>query len=245
MKNFRLPQIEFDEAAHVYTVAGRRTQSVTTVLKEIKPEFDAQRMSLRVARRTGRRQEQILAEWAEKGRVARDMGHEVHKHIEDTIRYSKQMEMNGVLPPVPMRNETRAFNEWWAGAKESLSFLAAEYMVADTELGVAGTVDAFFESSKSGMRICMDWKTGKQFRCGRDSYDDLLAPFEDLPNNEFHVYSLQCSIYRLIMERAGGEETGDPFILWLPPEGEAQYFRAMDLRDRVEAWLRGRKARES
>jgi hypothetical protein len=81
----------------------------------------------------------------------------------------------------------------------------------------------------------LDWKTGKFHHT--DPYGQgLLSPFDDLPASQYALYSLQVSLYRLMLERQG-IPCGSSYIVFHPPEGDAMPIRAMDLRERIEAWI--------
>ena len=86
--------------------------------------------------------------------------------------------------------------------------------------------------------IVGDWKTNETFKTDADfkgRYNKMLYPFEDLWQNELNTYSIQVSLYRLLLEEAG-IETKEGFICWIGPE-ETKLFKALDLRDRLKEYL--------
>lgn len=107
-------------------------------------------------------------------------------------------------------------------------------------MGIAGTVDALLLSN-DGHRLShvWDWKTGKEFKT-ENRFQNLLPPFEDLPDSDLSAYSLQLSLYRLIIERNTSLEVGDCYIAHLDPVGGYHIHKALDLRERVESWLRSK-----
>jgi hypothetical protein len=105
---------------------------------------------------------------------------------------------------------------------------------------VAGTVDALFSSNKTNREHIADWKTGK-FRTFSPYGERLLKPFNDLHNCQAVMYSLQTSLYRLILERQG-HAMGTSWIIHL--DGEARAHKCLDLRERLLAWIDDLNSRE-
>ena len=69
----------------------------------------------------------------------------------------------------------------------------------------------------------------------------LKPPFDNLPNCELSIYSLQTSLNRLIIERNGGEVESCT-IVHLNNEGQITPYQAMDLRDQLFTWLTARSS---
>ena len=67
----------------------------------------------------------------------------------------------------------------------------------------------------------------------------MLPPFDDLPNCEEVKYSMQLSLYRLIIERNTNLRLSGGHILHLPSDSEYVLYNTLDLRTRLEAWLKG------
>lgn len=233
-----MPAVDFDAATHTYTVRGRRLPSVTELVKSVSAPFDAQAAAERVAARRsaayGRQVAagEVLAEWEEAGRRARESGRATHEAIERVLGGSGGADGTA---------EFRAWSAWWAsGPSSSLSVVAKEEAVADEALGVAGRLDALLASAKTGVAHVFDWKTGKRYEFASRYGDKMLAPFSDLDDCEHSRYSLQASVYRLVLERAG-LACGESWVVRLPASGPAAAYRAADLRARAEAWLAGRE----
>jgi hypothetical protein len=65
----------------------------------------------------------------------------------------------------------------------------------------------------------------------------LLYPFEDLWDNSVNGYSIQLSMYRLIMQEEAGFETKGAFLVWIGPNGKPELHKIVDLRDRLYSFL--------
>lgn len=234
------PEISFDAASHTYAhiPTGRALLSVTTALRMIKPPFDREGISLRMAAKTGRSQEEILAEWEANSISAMNKGQAVHAYAEDVLS-----ELNTPVEEAGNRTilEMAAFKRAWGEMQNDLKaeVMANEMTVGCPELGVAGRVDRVARltfGDKPTLHI-FDWKTGKRFNSTNNFGERLLPPFHDLDNCELQIYSLQTSIYRLLIERTFGK-LGDAFLVHLANDGSYRFIRARDHRARCEQWLK-------
>jgi len=127
-----------------------------------------------------------------------------------------------------------AFGALWASLKNKVVVSKVEWIVGDDELGIAGTVDTVF-CGDTGIHI-WDWKTGKEFKINNPWGKNLLPPFNDLPECELSIYSLQVSIYKLIIERNTDLVLNTSYLVHLS-EGGYQIYPALDLTERVKQWL--------
>ena len=227
-------QIVFDADKHTYTLNGKKLKNVTGFIKEFQKPFDRDGIARRVAEKEKRSVEEILAEWeatAERGRV---IGTAVHQHIEATLRgdgngqlsFDPFLNLNSTIP------EVVSFNTLWQQLAPKVSYCKEhiEWVVGDAELGLAGTADMMFFSPDTGKYHLWDWKTGKLDLDNK--WEDLLAPFGYLSASKFNIYSIQISLYRLMIERNTGFDLGDSYIVHLTPSG-FQVHRAIDLRERL------------
>ena len=233
--------IVFDRDSHSYTLRGVALVSVTTVIGELKPPFDRDRVSQRVAERDGLTVDEVLAEWEAKSLAALAKGSAVHAYIEDLFqgRADTVVESMNDLP------ELAGFKRAWARLVTShgARMERQELVVGDAALGVAGCVDALVTLSEGGVRRwhCFDWKTGKKFDA-HNRFENLLPPFQDLDASHLTMYSLQTSLYRLILERAAPTLTfGDSYLTHLRSDGSHAVYRGRDYRERLRRWLESRR----
>jgi hypothetical protein len=136
--------------------------------------------------------------------------------------------------------EMDAFDRFWDDNSKHNRKGQVEWVVGDAELGIAGTVDAMFWNSIALGNVIFDWKTGGKFAT-ENRWENLLPPFNNLPNCELSIYSLQTSLYRLIIERNEGEVESCT-IVHLNNEGQITPYQAMDLRDQLFTWLTARSS---
>ena len=225
-------KIKFNPGNHIYTHNGRRLPSVTGVVKSIVPPFDSEVNASRVAEREGKPVSAVLEEWKAKGSAAMDKGKIVHAAIEAAVK--------GVdNKPTCCLPEFVAWLAWWGKAGTSLEARGTELIIGDLELGVAGTLDSLMFSRKTSALHVFDWKTGGKFESDNPWNRFLLPPFDDVLDDELHRYSLQVSLYRLILERDGETgKLGDGWIIHVNRAATA--YRAIDYRSRLEGWLLGK-----
>lgn len=220
----------FDEVRHTYTLDGVELPSATQLVSTLKPHFDAPSVAARVAMREGRDAATILAEWDAKRQRACDLGHLVHGCIEAQMRGT---------PTTGGPAEYRAWLQWWQQRGErTMEPVHIERRMASAAMRCAGTVDAIFKSAKTLDHHVFDWKTNGTFRERNQYRENLLKPFDDVPNCELGIYSIQLSIYRLMIEAEEGP-CGDSWILHLTPSG-AKPYKCWDFTRRVRDWLRDR-----
>jgi hypothetical protein len=227
-------QITFDNRNHTYKCGSQLLLSVTSLIDRIKPIFDKEGVSARLAERENRSQKEILKEWERSGEESRDKGTRVHSYIEDVIEGKTDLALRQVNDRIP---EMDAFDEAWLRMKSSLgvTLIEKEKIVGDVEFGVAGRTDAIMEFA--GEPCIFDWKTGKKFD-ESNHYERLLPPFESEDSCQLNAYSIQVSLYRLMIERNTDMKMGNPYLLHLRPNGTFHLYRAKDYRTRLEAWLK-------
>lgn len=226
-------QITFDNKTHTYRHGTQTLLSVTSVIDRLKPPFDKDGISARLAEKEGRDQAEILKEWERSGEESRDKGTRVHGYIEDVLDGKIDPTMRAINDRIP---EMDAFDEAWRRMVGGLNVktIEKEKIVGDCNFGVAGRCDAILEFS--GNPCIFDWKTGKKFD-EFNHYEKLLPPFDSEDNCHLNAYSIQVSLYRLMIERNTPMRMGDPYILHLRSNGSFHLYRAKDYRARIAGWL--------
>lgn len=225
-------QIKFDADEHRYFLNGKELRSVTNLLKDYQKPFDRDGIAQRVANRESRSTAEVLAEWDAKGERARVIGTAVHAHIEKVLRGESdgQLSLDPFLGFNIKLPEIIAFDRLWCDLAPTVSYLKdhIEWVIGDESLGLAGTVDTVLFSPQTGKYHIWDWKTGKFDLNNR--YENLLHPFSNTEASKLNIYSLQTSLYRLIIERNTGLDFGDSYLVHLSEQG-AQIHRAVDFRE--------------
>lgn len=225
---------------HVYMIDGKETISVTNLTKQIEPLFDKDTISRRAARREGKTPEEVMEGWGD-GQEARDLGTEMHKVIE--------LVLNNIDDPLVWTAiearflpAAKAFKEWWSKL-DYPKLVASELIVGDRQFGVGGKLDALI-MVKCGDKYhlyIIDWKTGKLSVRPFNELDCLLPPFGHVSHTKLNVYSVQVSMYRLMLERNTKLTIERCYIGWFRPSESGGGFSlvpAHDFRKEALEWLK-------
>lgn len=227
--------ITFDPDAHRYFINGQELMGATRKLKALQKPFDRQGNATRVANREGRTVAEVLAEWDAKAERSMALGRAVHTHIENTLKGSPPPSTDPFLSLNTQLPEIDIFNNFWQSLAPKVKIEQVEWIIGDQILGLAGTVDSLFYSPETGKYHIWDWKTGSFDTFNK--WENLLTPFAHLDACKLHIYSLQVSLYRLIIEANTNLEMGDSYIVHLSPAYGHQVHKAVDLRKELANWL--------
>jgi hypothetical protein len=229
-------RIQFDEPTHTYTCEGQPLTSVTKLIKSLCIPFDADYWANRKAEERGISAEEVKAEWDAKREQGLSRGTNTHLYIEDVLR--GQEDKRGSLPLLP---EMKAFREFWKaiGGARANTPKEIEWVVGCPVLGVAGTLDALIQTP-DGL-VLYDWKTGDKF-LSNNRYQKLLHPFADIADCEFNRYSLQVSLYWLLINRYTDLPITTAQIVHLQSGGSYEVYTPRDFRPRLAAWLEAKPA---
>jgi hypothetical protein len=239
---FRSPDLVFEEKLHRYTRNGKTLVSVTQLLDRVIKPFDEVKASEASARRRTRETgvvitpEEVRAEWAKKRvevwepkkKAFGTSGTRLHRIAEAVVfdRYTPCGDDQG----------DKLHGLWQQIKAKGVRALAAELKMNHPVYLLAGTCDLLAEGSK-GLWVG-DWKQNDKFT-HVGGWPNFLPPFEDLLDNKLTVFSIQVSMYRVMIEDHLGVETAGGFIGYVPAgERPAAFHMCHDLRGRVRSWLK-------
>jgi ATP-dependent exoDNAse (exonuclease V) beta subunit len=227
---FDSPSFKFDPKWHKYTINGKPLTSVTKFIQQFHKEFDQDFWSKKKAEEQGVEQEEILAEWKKLNERANFIGTSTHNWIENYF--------NGVHQQIPndldVVDRINKFNKVFAQNLYKLQPIKFEQRVFHEEWGLAGTFDALFHWNDK--LIILDWKSNKSFTTTNEFGEKLLAPFEDLDRCHLNEYSLQVSLYKLILKQIGLDIKAC-YLLHIGPNDDAKIHKALDLSDKLLDFL--------
>ncbi len=237
---FKDPSFIFNESAHTYHFEGVKYDSVTTFLKRFKIPFDREYWAGKKASELGVDISEIKNDWQNKADVANELGTKVHKWIEEFWA--------GENPAMPeeedVRERVQKFLELHSERFLDLVPLQPELKVFSKKWRLAGTVDQPFlmwdKKQNKLLFLIGDWKTNKDFKHDKHPkgrFKKLLHPFADLYENSHNEYSIQISLYRLIIEEETGLETHGGFLCHIGPEDKPKLYPVKDLRERLKIYL--------
>jgi len=236
---------KFNKDKHRYTYDGKTFKSVTTYIGKFSPRFNSEYWSNKKADERGVSVDVILKEWEAKKILGLTIGSIVHEWIEDFLNNT-----NPVLPKIEhdidiftaveieatIHLKIKNWLHLYQQRLHKLIPICQELKVWSLKYKLAGTIDGLFWYKEK--LIVGDWKTNKKFTNDTDKiWNFLLWPFDQSADNTFNKYSLQVSLYRVILEEHG-INTGPAFICWIPQEDiPAEFIIAKDYRKILKEYL--------
>jgi ATP-dependent exoDNAse (exonuclease V) beta subunit len=196
--------ISFQPSTHTYTVNGRPFISVTTLLSTWFPKFDADKTIARM--NTDRPANEIKAEWEEKGRIAAELGTQLHQSIESYFKGT----------PAPLDTVEYGYFQDFVSKTNPTTF-QVEWQVFHEPTSLIGTID-YVGKLEDGSLDLYDWKRSKGITKtnGFDKYA-LTECISHLPDANFWHYSLQLNTYKAILEEKYGKKVTELYLVVLHP----------------------------
>ena len=250
--------VDFYESDHRYSLRNEpdlEFTSATTWISRFFPEFDRETISRNYAIKHNLRQEDVLAMWDEKSRVACDRGTLIHERAERAILHFQETgshidirdvltpeESDGVSDdPLHTRALIGAMHDAVIRMSEVIDFRETERVIASPDLRLAGMVDLIVQLRVDRDRPLIglyDWKTnGKIEQDNR--WQRGLPPLRDLPHCNFIHYSLQLNLYEYLCRREGYFPEGTDFqkaLIHLTPKGYKTY-KCPDMQQTIRTML--------
>ena len=228
---FADPRFSFDPEPHEYRLGERVLTSCTSWVKQYKEPFDGPAIAASLSLRRGCPAAEVLAKWERAGWVG-TMTHEFIEHY-----YNHDTQLTGEEDP-EVRLRCQKFLALHFARLHKFEPVAQELRVFHEGLGVCGTLDYLGWHKEKQELWVLDHKTSKKIGTDQDStWRRMFGPFADLWDHELNVYSLQISLYRLMLE-ARFIPTAGGAIVWLPGgDAPAQIIPAIDYRERLRTLL--------
>lgn len=231
LKYFDDPLFTFDEPSHTYRYNGKIIYGTTSFLERFVKQFDSDYWSKKKADEEGITQEEMLARWDAKRDRSCELGHNVHSYIENF--YEKNI--TDLTEDKDANERIIKFHTIFESRLKVLESIGSEIKVFSKIWNIAGTIDQLY--LYEGSVIVGDWKTNQKIKTDKDfCFGKLLSPFQNYKDNEINKYSLQISLYRLILEEAS-IDTDYGFICHLPQEGDAKIYKLKDFRAELRTYL--------
>lgn len=201
--------ISFDQEEHKYTYLpdGREFTCVTSLVEDCFEKFDAPANARRmVAQRGGSEADvqALLNQWEERGRMARELGTQMHRRIEAFY-------LGEVLPDndaAPDDELSMAHFHRFAKAYQLRPY-RTEWRIYHEHAALAGTLD--FIGSRPGEEglYIYDWKRSAKVVDAKSGVTQNVNPYGRrgigvmvaYPDCAYYHYALQLSVYRYILEQ--------------------------------------------
>ncbi len=233
LDKFKDPKFKFDPSHHKYTYNGNPYTSVTQLLKNFYREFDENFWSQKKSEERGITKEEILNEWKIKNEYANFVGSQTHAWIENYF--------NKIYQPIPnnldLVDRINKFNLIYAKDLFKLTPIQFEVKIFSKIYSIAGTIDSLFLFKDK--IIMIDYKTNGKFTHDDHpdgKYEYLLNPFSDIFKNHLNEYSIQLSLYSLILKECG-IDIAACYLLHIGPESDPKIYKAHNFLDRIKTYL--------
>lgn len=226
-------KFEFDPKLHKYTYNGETFISVTRFIQQFHKPFEEDYWSKKKAEQLGIEQEEILREWKKLNDYANEVGTDTHQWIEDYFckRWSQLPLNKDVI------HRINKFNKIYSTHLYKLEPLKFEVRVFSKKWKIAGMIDALF--LYRGKIYIIDYKTNKEFTTDDNlKYkENLLPPFNKFYKTHLSEYSIQISMYALILKEWGFDVAGGYLVHIGPGDEDAVMYKCLDFTDILKKYL--------
>lgn len=230
LKDYEDPEFKFDPIKHRYTYNGDHFISVTQFISRFHKEFDSEFWSKKKADERGLDQKEVLKEWKSLNDRANVIGTSTHNWIEN---YYKKIYQD--LPTdIDIIDRINKFNIIYSTHLYKLTPIKFEQRIFSKKWKIAGMIDSIFLYKDK--IIIIDWKTNKKFTTVNEYNEKLLSPFESYDKCHLAEYSIQISLYSLILKEIG-IDVAVGYVLYIGPNEEAKIHKCYDFTDTLEKYL--------
>lgn len=189
--------IVFKEYPHSYFLEDKPNEtftSVTQICKKYINKFDVDTISKAYAKKHDMNRKHVVADWANRGKVATDLGNSCHAYAESLVT------------GIPIKLDTK-YNNYYKQIKQKFKKdllgcdeIKAEYIIGIPNIKIAGTIDLI---KRIGNEVTIiDWKTNKEI-ASTNRFKKMLQPFQLLDDCNLNTYRLQINLYRYILKSEG------------------------------------------
>ena len=234
--------ILFDEGPHIYTIDGDADYlSVTTWNHSHFKTFDADKIIEKMmkgknwknSKYFGQTPEEIKQGWELNRDNAASAGTKLHYDIE--CYYSGLPQDNSSIEYQYFLNFVDKYPH--------LKPYRTEWMIWDSELRFAGSIDMVFENP-DGTLMIYDWKRSKGIQKTNRFMDySHTECIDHLPDTNFWHYSLQLNTYKAILEKCYGKKVTTMMLVCLYPDNkDYQLLKVPELRQELSDLFQLRKS---
>ena len=224
------PQFKFDPIKHKYTLDGEGFISVTQFISRFHKKFDSDFWSKVKAEEAGVDQEKILMDWKIINDRSNEIGTGTHAWIENYFNRIYQ-EIPNDMDIVDRINK---FNIIFAKQLYKLIPVKFEQRIFSSKWKIAGMIDSIFIYNDT--IIIVDWKSNKKFTVDNTYGEKLLYPFDNFDKCHLSEYSIQISLYALILSEIG-IDVKYGILLHIGPDTEAKMYKCYDFKDKLSDYL--------
>lgn len=219
--------IVFDPEPHKYYLNGQEFMSATTFIHQFS-SFDADKMAEQVAKKEGKTKEEILTKWKRTADYACKRGTRIHEYLEFIFGGKPCETGTSATDLYPIADKFKQ------DVDGKINIIKQEFRLYDLAWKVCGTVDALGEIN--GEYYIIDWKSNKSINYHNEYGSKLKPPFSNFDDCEMINYSMQLSLYKLMIERNTGIKIKGLIIVHFSPEGWTRHV-CYDMTDILQNYL--------
>lgn len=224
------PNFVFDPIKHKYTYQGKHFISVTQFISRFHKQFDQDYWSKKKAEEAGVEQSEILEQWQILNDRANFIGTSTHNWIENYFNRLYQ----DLPTDLDVIDRINKFNKIYATHLHKLVPIKFEQRIFSKIWAIAGMIDSIFLYKDK--IVILDWKTNKKFETHNSFGEKLLEPFQDYDKCHLNEYSIQISLYSLILKEIGIDvKVG--YLVYIGPSGDAEIHKCHDFTKILEDYL--------
>lgn len=256
--------LEFYEDGHIYLLHGQSLNSVSGIgHRFIREPFDEQKQAERYALRHGQTADYWIMQWKQNSFRATTLGTKTHEFgeslgylkaghpelIRDSIK-PQYMPAYNYLAPIHPKEE--AIVQFMQDMPASMHLVLNETKVysgknprkeRNLQELICGTFDMLYyydgdgDESKAGFMV-LDYKTNNSLysEFNQRYHKTLLPPFDDMIEEDLSLYTIQLSLYALMLQDIGIPII-DRRIVWLNNEGQYQLISVNDVSEYLRQCL--------
>ena len=253
--------LEFIEEGHIYNLHNadgtvvEKIPSASTIIARYEPESDWDEIALRYALKYDSTKEQVQRMWHENNIKATNNGSLIHRYAENLqklITNANTEELDIIIKPqyedgylIPYGPKQEAVHSYWnelfqIGEIYPLLPECKMYMPLSNKYGIkeifCGTGDTTLAYKFKGKWciILTDYKTNRSLinDFNRDKNIKMLPPFDNMIDEALSHYTLQLSLYSLMLENLGYDVI-DRRIIWLKDNGEYEKIKLPYIKEQI------------
>ncbi len=239
--------------AGMYESNGAKLISVTTILSNIFPKFNADKIIEGIMSDKDKWNEdhkywgmtpfQIKKMWADNGHMCSVAGTLLHDVIEKFLDQPGKTHEAILYSFAYQMNTDPAFEEFANFVVDTPKLLPyrLEWMVCDEDIGIAGTIDAVYMNDDGSVDL-YDWKRKKEIsknNFGKYVKDNegLCCVFNGIPDSDYEKCKLQLNFYRCILQGKYGLKVKNMYLVRFYPD-ELYELIDVEVSIEVEQWFK-------
>jgi hypothetical protein len=238
LKVFSRPDFVFDEIPHKYYLREKLMPSSTSIPHRFVKPVDWAHWHKVKGEEFGMEPEEVKAMWQANTDAACLLGGNIHKFIENHISGIPDSVDNYSPEEQVMIQNFLAFYET---RMKDLIPVAQELRMFSEAMWVAGTLDNLSwkpdAEGEGGKLFILDYKTNAKWEDDSNKkYSRMLNVFGTEYDNKANHYSIQLSIYKIMLEEAG-ITVDDLLVIYIPREDVPRLIRCRDYTPQLKKYF--------